>query len=97
MKPGEALLAFGPAPAEGRREGRAGAEPVARGRSGRGRGQPVFRICGRWIPPDASSIAVMRVPLEGLGEAINDRLARAPRLRATSKRSDRTSRSHERR
>ena len=26
---------------------------------------------------DAKSIAVMRVPLEGLGEAINDRLARA--------------------
>jgi L-threonylcarbamoyladenylate synthase len=26
---------------------------------------------------DATGIAVMRVPMEGLGEAINDRLARA--------------------
>ncbi len=35
------------------------------------------RICARSTPPAPSAIAVMPIPHEGLGEAINDRLARA--------------------
>ena len=36
-----------------------------------------FRICARSMPPARKTIAVMPIPHEGLGEAINDRLQRA--------------------
>ena len=76
VEPGEALLAFGP-------NRRAGAEHAARvlnlsptRRPDRSRRQPVL-ASARARRRRAPAIAVMPVPHEGLGEAINDRLARA--------------------
>ena len=73
MQAGEALLAFGPL-AAGRRARRAGAQPVARGDLIEAAANLFSHLraldaCG------AATIAVMPVPHEGLGEAINDRLA----------------------
>ena len=76
VAPGEALLAFGPKLPPGADARRARPQPFAARRSDRGGGQSVLaparaRCRGR------RTIAVMPVPHDGLGEAINDRLARA--------------------
>ena len=75
-KPGEALLAFGPvAPADAARA------KVALNLSARGdlieAAANLFAHLRALDSAGASAIAVMPVPSEGLGEAINDRLARA--------------------
>ena len=70
-RPGEALLAFGPAPAAG----------VTLNLSPRGdlieAAANLFSHLRALDASGAKRIAVMKVPHEGLGEAINDRLARA--------------------
>ena len=67
---GEALLAFGP-----------GAPPSALNLSPRGdlieAAANLFSHLRALDASGAAAIAVMKVPHEGLGEAINDRLARA--------------------
>ena len=90
VNPGEALLAFGARlpPGTGSRDR---AQSVAGRRSRRGRGQSVF-ASAHARPGRCATIAVMPVPHEGLGEAINDRLARAARR----DRSENESRRHER-
>ncbi|HEY2534069.1 MAG TPA: L-threonylcarbamoyladenylate synthase [Xanthobacteraceae bacterium] len=75
IEPGEALLAFGPKLA-------AGAERAASVLNLSARGDLVEAAANlfshlRALDCTAKSIAVMPVPHEGLGEAINDRLARA--------------------
>ena len=70
-EPGEALLAFGPAPAAG----------VTLNLSPRGdlieAAANLFSHLRALDASGAQRIAVMKVPHEGLGEAINDRLERA--------------------
>jgi L-threonylcarbamoyladenylate synthase len=78
VAPGEALLAFGPALAEGP----AGAMKVLNLSA---RGNPIeaaanlFSHLRALDTLGATAIAVMPIPDEGLGEAINDRLRRAAR------------------
>ena len=78
VAPGEALLAFGPALAEG-----AGSATKMLNLSARG--DPIeaaanlFSHLRALDTADAKAIAVMPIPDEGLGEAINDRLRRAAR------------------
>jgi L-threonylcarbamoyladenylate synthase len=76
---GEALLAFGPARAAG----------IALNLSPRGdlieAAANLFSHLRALDASGARGIAVMKVPHEGLGEAINDRLTRAAAPRATSK------------
>ena len=73
---GEALLAFGPEPA-------AGAERAAHALNLSQRGDLIeaaanlFSHLRALDASGAATIAVMPVPREGLGEAINDRLRRA--------------------
>jgi L-threonylcarbamoyladenylate synthase len=73
---GEALLAFGPAPVEG-----TGQAALALNLSKRGdlieAAANLFSHLRALDSCGAATIAVMPVPHEGLGEAINDRLARA--------------------
>ncbi|MEJ1157872.1 L-threonylcarbamoyladenylate synthase [Prosthecomicrobium sp. N25] len=74
VEPGEALLAFGPAPPPG--------EPVAmRNLSPSGdlaeAAANLFRHLRELDAAGAAGIAVVPIPAEGLGEAIRDRLARA--------------------
>lgn len=73
---GEALLAFGPMPAKGF-ENAAGVQNL----SARGdlieAAANLFSLLRALDGADAKIIAVMPIPHEGLGEAINDRLARA--------------------
>ena len=79
-QPGEALLAFGPAPTSG----------VSLNLSARGdlieAAANLFSHLRALDASGAGSIAVMNVPNEGLGEAINDRLQRAaaPRDKVTT-------------
>jgi L-threonylcarbamoyladenylate synthase len=77
---GEALLAFGPAPAEG-----AGQAALALNLSKRGdlieAAANLFSHLRALDACGAATIAVMPVPHAGLGEAINDRLARAAAAR----------------
>jgi L-threonylcarbamoyladenylate synthase len=78
VSPGEALLAFGPAPA-------AGADQAARVLNLSARADLVeaaanlFSHLRSLDGVGATCIAAMAVPQSGLGEAINDRLARAAR------------------
>jgi L-threonylcarbamoyladenylate synthase len=76
VQPGEALLAFGPAPVTG-----AAQASVALNLSERGdlieAAANLFSHLRTLDASGAATIAVMPVPHEGLGEAINDRLARA--------------------
>jgi len=76
VEAGEALLAFGPTPAAGA----AGAKSV-RNLSPRGdlieAAANLFSHLRALDAVGASAIAVMPIPAEGLGEAINDRLLRA--------------------
>jgi L-threonylcarbamoyladenylate synthase len=79
-RPGEALLAFGAAPA---------AEGLVLNLSPRGdlieAAANLFSHLRKLDASGAQSIAVMTIPNEGLGEAINDRLARAAAPRPTDK------------
>ncbi len=76
VEPGEALLAFGPTPAEG-----AGRAKSVLNLSERGdlieAAANLFSQLRALDAAGASAIAVMPIPADGLGEAINDRLARA--------------------
>ena len=72
-QPGEALLAFGPTPPAGF------AEVLFLSRSGNlaEAAANLFAMLRRLDRPEFSGIAVMPIPEEGLGRAINDRLRRA--------------------
>jgi len=76
VEPGEALLAFGPAAIEGA----AWAQPVLN-LSPRGdlveAAANLFALLRTLDAAGAKAIAVMPIPADGLGEAINDRLLRA--------------------
>ena len=76
VRAGEALLAFGPAPLAG-----AGQASLTLNLSPRGdlveAAANLFSHLRALDASGAPAIAVMKVPREGLGEAINDRLARA--------------------
>ena len=76
VEPGEALLAFGPTPAEG-----AGHAKSVLNLSERGdlieAAANLFSQLRALDAAGAGAIAVMPIPADGLGEAINDRLARA--------------------
>jgi L-threonylcarbamoyladenylate synthase len=76
VRPGEALLAFGPTPA-----GAASRAKKVRNLSPRGdlieAAANLFSHLRTLDSLGATTIAVMPIPREGLGEAINDRLARA--------------------
>jgi len=76
VEPGEILLAFGPAPVEG-----AGNATAAFNLSDRGdlveAAANLFAALRMLDASGATAIAVAPVPHHGLGEAINDRLARA--------------------
>jgi L-threonylcarbamoyladenylate synthase len=73
VQPGEALLAFGPTVALAQTSRMLNLSP---------RGDLVEAAANlfahlRALDREASEIAIMPIPHEGLGEAINDRLARA--------------------
>jgi len=76
VEKGEALLAFGPSPS-------AGAAQAVRVLNLSARGDPIeaaanlFSHLRALDEAGAKAIAVMPIPSDGLGEAINDRLARA--------------------
>lgn len=76
VAPGEALLAFGPAPPRG-----AEAAAMALNLSPRGdvieAAANLFSYLRRLDATGVKTIAVMPIPQQGLGEAINDRLQRA--------------------
>jgi len=85
---GEALLAFGPAPPDGAAQAAAALNLSARGELIEAAANLFSHLraldaCG------AAAIAVMPVPHEGLGEAINDRLQRAAAPRMTPARTGR--------
>ncbi len=86
VEPGEALLAFGPTRI-------AGAETAVTMLNLSQRGDPVeaavnlFAHMAALDRSGAATIAVEPVPMDGLGEAINDRLARAAAPRDSSARS----------
>lgn len=73
---GEALLAFGPARAEGWRNAIAVKNLSERGDLAEAAAN-LFSFMQELDRPDVTAIAVEPVPLDGLGEAINDRLGRA--------------------
>ena len=76
LEPGEALLAFGPAPVPGHPKAAAVRNLSERGNPA----EAATRLFGYLRELDATgarTIAVMPVPMDGLGEAINDRLRRA--------------------
>ena len=76
VEPGEALLAFGPAPAAGAGQARAALNLSQTGdliEAAANLFSHLRALDGR----GAATIAVMPVPHDGLGEAINDRLRRA--------------------
>jgi L-threonylcarbamoyladenylate synthase len=76
VTPGEALLAFGPAPAEGAARAKCVLNLSARGDLVEAAAN-LFAHLRALDAAEADAIAAMPVPHEGLGEAINDRLARA--------------------
>jgi len=76
IAPGEALLAFGPAPAEGAARAKCVLNLSARGDLVEAAAN-LFAHLRALDAAEADAIAAMPVPHEGLGEAINDRLARA--------------------
>jgi L-threonylcarbamoyladenylate synthase len=76
LEPGEALLAFGPAPAEGAKSAEKMLNLSARGHLIEAAAN-LFSHLRALDAAGASAIAVMPIPDDGLGEAINDRLARA--------------------
>jgi L-threonylcarbamoyladenylate synthase len=76
VEPGEALLAFGPALPQGAEHSKKTLNLSARGDLVEGAAN-LFSHLRALDAAGARAIAVMAVPHEGLGEAINDRLARA--------------------
>ena len=76
IAPGEALLAFGPVPAEGAARAKCVLNLSARGDLVEAAAN-LFAHLRALDAAEADAIAAMPVPHEGLGEAINDRLARA--------------------
>ena len=72
IEPGEALLAFGPTPLSG---ATTTLNLSARGDLTEAAANLFSHL--RALDSSATKIAVMPIPIEGLGEAINDRLARA--------------------
>jgi L-threonylcarbamoyladenylate synthase len=76
VEPGEALLAFGPTRIAGADEARAIANLSSAG-SVREAAANLFAQMRTLDASGAGTIAVEPIPVEGLGEAINDRLARA--------------------
>jgi L-threonylcarbamoyladenylate synthase len=81
VHPGEALLAFGPTPLPGAAHASAVLNLSAKGDAIEAAAN-LFSHLRALDASGAAAIAVMRVPHEGLGEAINDRLARAAAPRA---------------
>ncbi|MBB5752071.1 L-threonylcarbamoyladenylate synthase [Prosthecomicrobium pneumaticum] len=75
VRPGEALLAFGPDLPEGWREAAAVVQLSERGDLVEASARLFAAL--RTLDGKAAVIAVAPIPQEGLGEAINDRLARA--------------------
>jgi L-threonylcarbamoyladenylate synthase len=73
---GEALLAFGPRPPEGAADAKRALNLSARGDLVEAAAN-LFSHLRTLDAASASAIAVMPIPHDGLGEAINDRLARA--------------------
>jgi L-threonylcarbamoyladenylate synthase len=80
VEAGEALLAFGPLPAKGSENAAAVQNLSARGDLIEAAAN-LFSQLRALDAAGAKTIAVMPIPREGLGEAINDRLARAAALR----------------
>jgi L-threonylcarbamoyladenylate synthase len=76
VAPGEALLAFGPAPAEGAERSKKMLNLSTRGDLVEAAAN-LFSHLRALDAVGASAIAVMPIPGDGLGEAIDDRLARA--------------------
>jgi len=76
VEPGEALLAFGPAPPENAQAAKTALNLSARGDLIEAAAN-LFSHLRALDAEGATAIAVMPVPADGLGEAINDRLARA--------------------
>jgi L-threonylcarbamoyladenylate synthase len=76
VEPDEALLAFGPAPIEGAALGKKALNLSARGDLIEAAAN-LFSHLRALDAAGASAIAVTPIPQNGLGEAINDRLARA--------------------
>jgi L-threonylcarbamoyladenylate synthase len=76
VEPGEALLAFGPALPEGGKSAEKSLNLSARGQLIEAAAN-LFSHLRALDAAGASAIAVMPIPGDGLGEAINDRLARA--------------------
>ncbi len=76
VAPGEALLAFGAAPAEGAEHAKSTLNLSPRGDLVEAAAN-LFAHLRTLDAAGASAIAVMPIPGEGLGEAINDRLRRA--------------------
>lgn len=76
LRPGEALLAFGPSRAAGAHEAAAMKNLSAAGDL-REAAANLFAFLQELDRSGAATIAVEPIPFEGLGEAINDRLARA--------------------
>jgi len=76
LEPGEALLAFGPVPVAGQDQ----AAAILNLSTGGDLAEAATRLFGYLRSLDATNaptIAVTPIPVEGLGEAINDRLRRA--------------------
>jgi L-threonylcarbamoyladenylate synthase len=76
VAPGEALLAFGPAPPDGAERSKKTLNLSARGDLVEAAAN-LFAHLRALDAARAGAIAVMPIPGDGLGEAINDRLARA--------------------
>jgi L-threonylcarbamoyladenylate synthase len=76
VEPGEALLAFGPAPIAGAQSAGKVLNLSARGNLVEAAAN-LFSHLRALDSAGASAIAVMSIPRDGLGEAINDRLGRA--------------------
>jgi L-threonylcarbamoyladenylate synthase len=82
LKPGEALLAFGPTLPKGAKKAVAAINLSQSGSLTEAATK--FFSALRDLDKEAEVIAVMPIPEEGLGEAINDRLRRAAAPRGTS-------------
>ena len=80
---GEALLAFGPMPPQAPSARRCVLNLSARGDLVEAAAN-LFSHLRALDAAGAAAIAVMPIPGEGLGEAINDRLERAPRASAAN-------------
>lgn len=83
VRPGEALLAFGPRRVRGWRHALA-VENLSKGNDLVEAAANLFAMLHRLNASGASGIAVETVPHHGLGEAINDRLARAAAPKETT-------------